>query len=145
MKNDNDIEVNTESDNNITQVEILIEQKYQNLKYLIENSIRLFGEFWGLFSTNVTNNLNTKKLYYLGEKLNKHLNEINNIWENELKNKKINFEYQNVIQLYSKFLLEILWNKKKSLEVNQKLNEENMNYQENYNKKKKIKIMVYQE
>ena len=139
MKNDNDVEVNTESDNNITQVEILIEQKYQNLKYLIENSIRLFGEFWGLFSTNVTNNLNTKKLYFLGEKLNKHLNEINNIWENELKNKKINFEYQNVIQLYSKFLLEILWNKKKSLEVNQKLNEENMNYQENYNKKKEDK------
>ena len=139
MKSDNDIEINTESDNNISQVEIIIEQKYQNLKYLIENSIRLFGEFWGLFSTNVTNNLNTKKLYYLGEKLNKHLNEINNIWENELKNKKIDIEYQNVIQLYSKFLLEILWNKKKSLEVNQKLNEENMNYQENYNKKKEDK------
>ena len=139
MKNDNDIEINTESDNNISQVEIIIEQKYQNLKFLIENSIRLFGEFWGLFSTNVTNNLNTKKLYFLGEKLNKHLNEINNIWENELKNKKIDIEYQNVIQLYSKFLLEILWDKKKSIEVNQKLNEENMNFQENYNKKKEDK------
>ena len=62
MKNGNEIEMSTESDNNISQVEIIIEQKYQNLKFLIENSIKLFGEFWCLFSTNVTNNLNTKKL-----------------------------------------------------------------------------------
>ena len=139
MKNGNEIEMSIESDNNLSQVEIIIEQKYQNLKFLIENSIKLFGEFWGLFSTNVTNKLNKKKLYILGEKLNKYLSEINNLWENELKNKKIDIEYQNIIQLYSQFLLEILWNKKKSAEVSQKLNEENLNFQENYNKKKEEK------
>ena len=136
-KNDNDFDVNNESDK--SSIEIIISQKYQKLKYLIESSIKLFGEFWGFFSTNVSNSLNTKKLYSLGEKLNKHLNEINNLWENELKNKKINIEYQSTIQLYSKFLLEILWNKQKSLEVIQKLNDENINYQENYNKQKKDK------
>ena len=41
-----------------------------------ENSTKLYGEFWGIFATNVTNNLNTIKLYNLGEKLNKYLNEI---------------------------------------------------------------------
>ena len=60
-------------------------QKYQRLKFLIENSTKLYGEFWGIFATNVTNNLNTIKLYNLGEKLNKYLNEINDIWENQLK------------------------------------------------------------
>jgi len=135
IKNDNDIDTANESDNNISPKDILFEQKYQKLKILIENSIKLFGEFWGLFSTNVTNNLNTKKLFYLGEKINKYLNEINNLWDNELKNKKIDIEYQSVVQLYSKFLLEILWDKKKNLEVIQKLNDENSNY--NDIKKKK--------
>ena len=95
-----------------------------------------FGVF---FSTNVSNNLNIKKLYSLGEKLNKYLNEINNLWENELKNKKINIEYQSTIQLYSKFLLEILWNKQKSFEVLQKLNNDELNFQENYKNQKKEK------
>ena len=139
IKNDSDMEISPESDNNISQGEIIKEQKFQNLKFLIENSIKLFGEFWGLFSTNVTNNLNLKKLYYLGEKLNKYLNEINNLWENELKNKRIDVEYQNIVQLYAKFLSEILWDEKKSFQVNQKLNEENLNFQENYNKKKEEK------
>ena len=135
MKNDNGTDINNENDDSDSQIDITL-QKYQKLKYLIENSIKLFSEFWGIFSTNVTNNLNTTKLYSLGEKLNKHLNEINNLWDNELKNKKINLEYQNILQLYSKFLLEILWNKKKSQEVIQKLNDENMNFQQNDKQKK---------
>ena len=135
MKNDNGADINNENDDSDSQIDITL-QKYQKLKYLIENSIKLFSEFWGIFSTNVTNNLNTTKLYILGEKLNKHLNEINNLWDNELKNKKINLEYQNILQLYSKFLLEILWNKKKSQEVIQKLNDENMNFQQNDKQKK---------
>ena len=135
MKNDNGNDISNENDDSDSQIDITL-QKYQKLKYLIENSIKLFSEFWGIFSTNVTNNLNTTKLYSLGEKLNKHLNEINNLWDNELKNKKINLEYQNILQLYSKFLLEILWNKKKSQEVIQKLNDENMNYQQNDKQKK---------
>ena len=109
--------------------------KYQKLRYLIVNSIKLYGEFWGIFSNNVTNNLNTGKLYSLGEKLNAYLSEINNLWENELKNMKINNEYQSVVQLYSKFLLEILWDHKKSKEVHKKLNDENLN---NYHSDKNI-------
>ena len=68
------------------------------------------------------------KLYSLGEKLNRYLNEINNLWDNELKNKKINNEYKSIVQLYSKFLLEILWDQKKSKEVSRKLNDESNNY-----------------
>ena len=138
-KSGNELDMSLESDKNITHIEIIIEQKYQKLKFLIENSTRLFGEFWGIFSTNVTNNLNTKKLYLIGERLNKYLKEINSLWENELKNKKIESEYQSIVHLYSKFLLEILWNKQKSSEVIQKIKDENKNFQDNLNKKKEEK------
>ena len=133
INNNNGLNFNNDKDDN-SQVDTT-EQKYQKLKYLIVNSIKLFGEFWGIFSSNVTNNLNTDKLYSLGEKLNTYLREINNLWENELKNKKINDEYQNVVQLYSKFLLEILWDHKKTKEVHKKLNDENLN---NYHSDKEI-------
>jgi len=133
INNNNGINFNNDKDDN-SQVDTT-EQKYQKLRYLIVNSIKLYGEFWGIFSNNVTNNLNTDKLYSLGEKLNTYLREINNLWENDLKNKKINDEYQNVVQLYSKFLLEILWDHKKSKEVHKKLNDENLN---NYHSDKDI-------
>ena len=107
-----------------------IGQKYQRLKFLIENSTKLYGEFWGIFATNVTNNLNTIKLYNLGEKLNIYLNEINDLWENQLKGKKIELENQNVAQLYSRFLKEILWNKKRSEEIQKKLNDEHHHHHE---------------
>ena len=103
------------------------EQKYQKLKYLIENSIKLYAEFWGLFATNITSIINTSKLYSIGGKLNIYLNEINNIWDNELKNIKISNEFQNIVQLYSKFLLEILWDRKKSKEISKKLNNDHLN------------------
>ena len=136
--NNNKLDYNFENIQDSETQEDLNEQKYQKLKYFIENSIKLYGEFWGIFSTNVTNNVNTTKLYSLGEKLNKYLNEINNLWDNELKNKKINNENQAIVQLYSKFLLEILWDRKKSKEVSKKLNDENLNnYHQNDNKKLK--------
>ena len=113
-------------ENSASQVD-LIEQKYQKLKYLIENSIKLYGEFWGIFTTNVTSKINTNKLYSLGEKLNIYLKEMNNLWENELKNRRVGNESRNIVQLYSKFLQEILWDQKKSLEVYKKLNDENIN------------------
>ena len=106
--NKTDVNINIENEeDNVSQID-LIEQKYQKLKFLIENSIKLYGEFWGIFSANITSKINTNKLYSLGEKLNIYLNEMNNLWDNDLKNKRISNECQNIIQLYSKFLLEIL-------------------------------------
>ena len=98
----------------------LIDQKYLKLKYLIENTTKLYVEFWSIFSGNITN-LNTNKLNALGTKLNNYLKEINNIWENDLKNRNSDFEHQGIILLYSKFLKEILWNNKKSVRLS-KLN-----------------------
>ena len=118
-----------ESSNNEQENEIL-NQKYRRLKYLIENSSKLYGEFWAIFATNVTNNLNTFKLYNLGQKLNLYLKEINNLWDNELKTKKFDSENQVIILLYSRFLREILWNKKKSEEISKKLNDENQHHHE---------------
>ena len=127
MKNNNEFNLNINNDqDNDSQIDIT-GQKYQKLKYLIENSIKLYAEFWGIFATNITNNINTNKLYTLGGKINKYLNEINNLWENYLKNRRISNDYQNIVQLYSKFLLEILLNKNKSKEVSKKLSEENLN------------------
>ena len=116
--------------NEIEQELDVLGQKYQRLKFLIENSTKLYVEFWGIFATNVTNNLNTIKLYNLGEKLNIYLNEINDLWENQLKGKKIELENQSVAQLYSRFLKEILWNKKRSEEIQKKLNDEHHRHHE---------------
>ena len=99
----------------------LIEQKYLKLKYLIENTTKLYVEFWSIFSGNITN-LNTSKLNNLGTKLNNYLKEINNIWDNDLKNRNTDFEHQGTVLLYSKFLKEILWNNKKSEEISKKIN-----------------------
>ena len=117
--------------NNLEQEMDALTQKYRRLKYLIENSTKLYGEFWGIFATNITNNLNTFKLYNLGQKLNLYLKEINHLWDNELKSKKIDSENQGIIQLYSRFLKEILWNKKKSEEITKKLNDEHQHHHDN--------------
>ena len=109
----------------------ILNQKYRRLKFLIENSTKLYGEFWGIFATNVTNNLNTFKLYNLGEKLNIYLKEMNTLWDNELKLKKVDTENEVIIQLYSRFLREILWNKKKSEEIFKKINDEKQHYLDN--------------
>ena len=138
MKNNRDsgLDININQDRNNESRIDMTEQKYQKLKYLIENSIKLYGEFWGIFSTNVTNNINTSKLYSLGEKLNIYLNEMNILWDTELKNEKIHNEHQSIVNLYSKFFSEILWDQKKSKEIYKKLNEENLNnYKSNKNKK----------
>ena len=113
-----------DSSNHEQELEIL-NKKYQRFKYLIENCTKLYGEFWGIFATNITNNLNNKKIYNIGQKLNIYLKEINVLWENELKTKKIEPENEIIIQLYSRFLREILWNRKKSEEISQKLINEN--------------------
>ena len=126
----NQISDSNESNNMEQEIDAL-NHKYRRLKFLIENSTKLYGEFWGIFATNVTNNLNTFKLYNLGQKLNLYLKEINNLWDNELKQKKIDSENQGIIQLYSRFLKEILWNKKKSEEITKKLNDEHLHHHEN--------------
>ena len=120
---------------------LILEQNYKRLKSLISNATKLFIEFWGIFANNITNNLNTSKLYKLGEKLNSYLNEIHNLWKNNLRYKKIGIEYQNVTQLFARFLREILWDQKKSEAVQKKINEEQ--YLQGYNQisdKKKINI-----
>ena len=126
MKN----KINDNNDNNEQELEKdLMEQKFQRLKYLIENSTKLYGEFWGIFAANITTNLNTLKLYTLGEKLNLYLNEINSIWDNDIKSKRIDITHHGIAQLYCHFLKEILWNKKKSDEISKKLNEEHHHHE----------------
>ena len=103
---------------------INLEQNYKRLRELIINSTKLYAEFWGIFSNNITNNLNLFKLHKIGEQLYKFLQEIKYLWENNLKNKKIDLENEYIAQLYSIFLREILWDKKESEEIQKKINEE---------------------
>ena len=100
------------------------EHKFRKLKYLIENTTKIYGEFWGVLSTNLTNNLNLDKLFFLGNKLNSLLDEITKLWEKDLKTKKIDLENQSIVQLYVYFVREILRNKSKADEISKKLNEE---------------------
>ena len=110
--------------NEVEKESIIIEQNYKRLKDLISDCTKLYVEFWGIFYTNITNNLNNLKIYKLGEKLNIYLKEINYLWENNLKDKKIDVENETNAQLYSKFLREILWDPKKSELVQKKINDE---------------------
>ena len=48
INNNNGLNFNDDKDDN-SQVDTT-EQKYQKLRYLIVNSIKLYGEFWGIFS-----------------------------------------------------------------------------------------------
>ena len=119
------IKVKDSNDDNDDEKEKLItEQNYQKLKNLISNSSKLYSEFWAIFAANITNNLNTQKLFKLGEKLNIYLKEINCLWEKNLKNKKLDINNENNAKLYSRFLLEILWDQNKSEAVQKKINEE---------------------
>ena len=64
---------------------------------------------------------------------NKKITDFNNV----VKNRKISNECQNIAQLYSKFLLEILWDRKKSREVSKKINDESIRSHLNETKKDK--------
>ena len=112
------------NDIKLEKVEDFTEQKFKKLKLLIESSTKLYGEFWGVLSTNLTNNLNLEKLYFLGNKLNLLLDEINQLWEKDLKSRKIDIDNQSIVQLYMYFVREILRNKSKSDEIYRKLNQE---------------------
>ena len=103
---------------------LILDQNYKKLKNLIANSTKLYVEFWGIFAANITNNLNTQKLYKLGEQLNVYLEEMNHLWEKNLKNKKIDVDNENNAQLYCRFLKEILWDQKKSDAIQRKINDE---------------------
>ena len=103
---------------------LVLDQNYKKLKNLIANSTKLYVEFWGIFAANITNNLNTQKLYKLGEQLNVYLEEMNHLWEKNLKNKKIDVDNENNAQLYCRFLKEILWDQKKSDAIQRKINDE---------------------
>jgi len=103
---------------------LIIEQNYKRLRKYIVDITKLYVEFWGIFANNITNNLNSLKLYKLGEKLNYYLKEINHLWDDNLKNKKIESENENNAVLYSKFLREVIWDQKKSEIIQKKINEE---------------------
>jgi hypothetical protein len=114
---------NTNEDE-VLKIEESVDNKFKRLKSLIEAASKFYGEFWGALSTNLTNNLNLKKLFFVGNKLNKILTEINNLWEQDLKNRKIDPENHQSVQLYVLFLKDIMKNKKKSEEIAKKLGEE---------------------
>ena len=81
----------------------------------------------GNLATNLTHNLNLNKLFKIGSKINKYLKEMNNLWE-ELRDKKIDHEQQNVLQLYSTFVKNIMQNQSVSTQIENKI-KDTSNYQ----------------
>ena len=130
--NNSKLNIGLNDNEEMLRIEDTIEQKYRRLKFLVETTTKFYGEFWGILSTTITGNLNLNKLFMIGNKLNKFLNEINTLWENDLKNKKIDLENQSIAQLYAYFLREIISNKKRSEEITKKLNE--LSYLYTFNK-----------
>ena len=96
------------------------QHKINRFKLLIDTSTKLYGEFWGNLATNLTHNLNLNKLFRVGNKINKYLKEMNRLWE-DLKEKKIDNEQQNILQLYSTFVKNILQNQYASTQIENKI------------------------
>ena len=118
----NEEKKNDSEENDI--VEVDIEEKLNRLKFLIEESAKMFSDFWGNLATNLTVNLNLPKIFFLGKKLNSNINEIHNLWENDLKHQKVDFNNIYIFQLYAYFLRKVLRDKRASDEIAKKLNEE---------------------
>ena len=118
---------NKYGEDEMIKIEDTPQHKFKRFKLLIDAAVKLYGEFWGNLATNLTNNLNLNKLFYVGNRLNDYLHELNLLWD-EFKNKKLEYDQQSVIQLYCLFLREIIKNRAKADEIAKKLNEE-QNYE----------------
>ena len=103
------------------------QHKFNRFKLLIDTSTKLYGEFWGNLATNLTHNLNLNKLFRVGSRINKYLKEMNKLWE-DLKEKKLDHDQQNILQLYSTFVKNILQNQSASTQIENKIKDTN-NYQ----------------
>jgi hypothetical protein len=119
--------INDEGEEIIINEEDTPQHKINRFKLLIDTSTKLFGEFWGNLATNLTHNLNLNKLFRVGNRINKYLKEMNNLWE-ELRDKKIDHEQQNILQLYSTFVKSILQNQAVSTIIENKIKDAD-NYQ----------------
>ena len=129
--------INEEGEEIIINEEDTPQHKINRFKQLMDTSTKLYGEFWGILATNLTHNLNLNKLFRIGDRINKYLKEMETLW-NDLKDKKLGQELQNILQLYSTFMISILQNQEKSKIIEKKIKEINNNL-EIYNNEKKEK------
>ncbi len=111
-----------------------INMKFKRLKNLIEETTKLFNDFWGNLGTNLSMNLS--KIFILGKKLNSLLKDIQILWEKDLKNSKIESTNQSIAQLYAFFLKKILRNKNASEEVLKKIEEQSHSNNKKYDNQK---------
>ena len=116
--------INEEGEEIVINEEDTPQHKINRFKLLIDASTKLYGEFWGNLATNLTHNLNLNKLFRVGSRINKYLKEMNKLWE-ELKDKKIDHEQQNILQLYSTFVKNILQNQYSSTQIEAKIKDTN--------------------
>ena len=114
---------NNFGEDEMIRIEDTPDYKFKKYKLLIDAATKIYGEFWGNLATNLTNNLNLNKLFFVGNRLNDYIYELNTLWD-EFKTKRIDLEQQTILQLYAKFLKEITQNKAKAEEVDKKLKEE---------------------
>ena len=130
--------INEEGEEIIINEEDTPQHKINRFKILIDTGTKLYGEFWGILATNLTHNLNLNKLFHIGHRINKYLKEMEKLW-NDLKDKKLGQDLQNILQLYSTFMKNILQNPEKSSEIDSKIKDMNNNF-EIYNNENEEKI-----
>ena len=130
--------INEEGEEVIINEEDTPQHKINRFKILIDTGTKLYGEFWGILATNLTHNLNLNKLFHIGHRINKYLKEMEKLW-NDLKDKKLGQDLQNILQLYSTFMKNILQNPEKSSEIDSKIKDMNNNF-EIYNNENEEKI-----
>ena len=120
--------INEEGEEIIINEEDTPQHKINRFKILIDTGTKLYGEFWGILATNLTHNLNLNKLFHIGHRINKYLKEMEQLWD-DLKDKKLGQDLQNILQLYSTFMKNILQNPEKSSKIDTKIKDMNNNFE----------------
>ena len=138
IKKNQSTTINEEGEEVIINEEDTPQHKINRFKVLIDTSTKLYGELWGILATNLTTNLNLNKLFRIGHRINKYLKEMDKLWS-DLKDKKLGQELQNILQLYSTFMKNILQNQEQSNAIEKKIKDINNNF-EIYSKENEEKI-----
>ena len=89
--------------------------------------IFVLGILFSLVNIILSHNLNLNKLFRVGSRINKYLKEMTKLWE-DLKDKRLDHDQQNILQLYSTFIKNILQNQIASTQIENKIKDTN-NYQ----------------
>lgn len=78
-------------------------KNYEKFKELLDNTVKMFSEFWAIFSSNNSESVNLKKIFSLSKQITSNINQIILLWETDIRFHKISVELRYIIDLFYEF------------------------------------------